>query len=75
VDLSQTVELLDPYLISGWNIRDKSTFRYPAGDWVSSSDSKVPTLNFGDLNLSIVEAPGHLPRHINLQARIASDPS
>lgn len=74
LDPAQTIELSDPYAQAP---RDKSIFPLPHGNWVDigDPDSDLPSsqmLNFFmDGSLSIVNAPGHLPGHINLLARVS----
>ncbi|KAK5655102.1 hypothetical protein OQA88_6001 [Cercophora sp. LCS_1] len=80
LDPSRTIELppVDAGRDAHTESRDsvKSISAYPTGNWIALGDPEMRGLDFfGDASLSIVDAPGHLPGHINILARVADGPT
>jgi len=72
LDLDRVVELPDPSNLS--QKKGGAGFQEPfCGPW-NVVDGSPPVLDvFGDGSLYVVDAPGHLPGHINLLARVSDE--
>lgn len=71
LDPDRVLELADPNENSPEG--ENSGMRPFSGSW-STVDSCPPVLDvFGDGSLYVVDAPGHLPGHINLLARVSDE--
>ena len=85
LDPRRTIELLDPSIgeVGSGDAESPASHRLtrPAspsvgfsGPWQPSSEELPPVLDvFRDGSLYVVDAPGHLPGHINLLARVADE--
>ncbi|KAI3318782.1 Metallo-hydrolase/oxidoreductase [Xylariaceae sp. AK1471] len=76
LDLSRTIELPDP--AKGNEVRNEANTRLPVainvnGPWEALDDLPAVLDLFKDGSLYAVDAPGHLPGHINLLARTLND--
>jgi glyoxylase-like metal-dependent hydrolase (beta-lactamase superfamily II) len=76
LDLSRTIELPDPG--AGSEVRRDTNTKSAVtinvdGPWEAFEDLPVVLDVFNDGSLYVVDAPGHLPGHINLLARTRND--